>query len=157
MRKLLTTALATLLMAGCTTDTVYSTYQHTPVKGWEKNDTLAFDIPPLPADGSYALDLGLRINKAYPFMSLTFIVEQTAYPGKRQRRDTLNCPLINENGNMLGQGVSNFQYNFHAGTIQLSTGDSLHITVRHDMKREIMPGITDIGLTLKKERPEAKR
>lgn len=150
-------ALWALMMAGCTTDTVYNSYQHTPIKGWEKNDTLKFDIPRLAEGGPYALDLGLRINSAYPFMSLTLIVEQTIYPGNRQYRDTLNCPLINENGNMLGQGVSSFQYNFHANRLHLDTGDSLHITVRHDMKREILPGVSDIGIILKHDMPAAAR
>ena len=28
----------------------------------------------------------------------------------------------------------------------MNQGDSIHITVRHDMKREILPGVSDIGV-----------
>jgi hypothetical protein len=36
-------------------------------------------------------------------------------------------------------------------TIRLNEGDSLHVLVKHNMKREIMPGITDIGLRVEKQ------
>jgi hypothetical protein len=35
--------------------------------------------------------------------------------------------------------------------LQLQEGDSLHVVVRHNMKREILPGIFDVGIKLLKE------
>ena len=34
-------------LASCTTNTVYDSYSHTPLTGWEKNDTLTFCVPKL--------------------------------------------------------------------------------------------------------------
>jgi hypothetical protein len=34
--------------------------------------------------------------------------------------------------------------------MMLNKGDSLEIKIRHDMKREILPGISDIGIMLNK-------
>jgi hypothetical protein len=33
----------------------------------------------------------------------------------------------------------------------LHRGDSLHLSVHHDMKREILPGITSVSIKLKKK------
>jgi gliding motility-associated lipoprotein GldH len=131
---------------------VYDKYNHTPIAGWEKNDTLSFNVPKQQSNGLYGIDLGLRIDNAYPFMGLTLIVEQRIFPSKELKIDTLNCDLIDKNGNPRNQGISYYQYNFHVNDLSLAQGDSLHITVRHDMKREILPGISDVGIQIEKEK-----
>ncbi len=151
MRKKFITlcVLAALLLGSCNGGIIYNKYNHTPLSGWEKNDTLSFDVPRLANAGTYQPQLGLRINGAYPFMSLTLIVEQTVYPGKKVFIDTLNCKLRNQQGISTGQGISYYQYDYPLHTLELVKGDSLHISVRHDMKREILPGISDIGIKYK--------
>ncbi|MFQ9996553.1 MAG: gliding motility lipoprotein GldH, partial [Hoylesella buccalis] len=42
------------------------------------------------------------------------------------------------------------QYAFDITSMDLHEGDSLHISVRHDMKREILPGISNVGVSLTK-------
>jgi len=136
------------LLSSCNRHTVYDHYSHTPIAGWEKNDTLVFNIPKLTVGGMYQQFLGLRINGAYPFMSLYLIVEQTIEPQHRVLTDTLNCRLINQKGISEGQGISYYQYNFPITRIDLQAGDSLHVCIRHGMKRDILPGIADIGLRM---------
>lgn len=96
----------------------------------------------------YATMLGLRVSEAYPFQSLTLIVEQTVFPEKRTTRDTLNCQIYDPKGTIKGQGINYFQYHYLVSERNLKEGDSLHITVRHDMRREIIPGVADIGIKL---------
>ncbi|MBS5895753.1 MAG: gliding motility lipoprotein GldH [Prevotella buccae] len=152
MKKAVFTLLYILTLAvSCNDKRVYDHFQHAPVAGWEKNDTLFFDIPKVAESGHYSADLGLRINATYPFMGLTLIVEQFSYPDRKRRVDTVNCKLMDSNGKMKGYGIGSFQYTFHITDLDLQQGDSLHIGVRHDMKREILPGISDIGIILKKE------
>lgn len=139
------TAMAALLGA-CSGGTVYDQYDHTPLSGWEKNDTLSFDIPPMKHTALYREELGLRINGAFPFKSLQLIVEQKFLASKRIRRDTLNCRLIDNDGNVKGRGVSFYQYLFHIDDMEIEQGDSLRINIRHNMKREILPGIADVGI-----------
>ena len=139
-----------LALAGGNRKTLYNHYEHTPIAGWEKNDTLIFDVNPARQEGVYREEVGLRINGAYPFQGLCLIVEQLILPSGVTRSDTLNCSLIDREGNVKGQGVSYYQYNFHLTNLSLSQGDSLHVRIRHNMKREILPGIADVGLSLKK-------
>ncbi len=156
------------LLSSCTRQTKYYHYVHTPVTGWEKNDTISFDVPPLEQEGEYGRQVDLRITGFYPFMKLTLIVEtdcidrhqrtrqagraRMAYGARRERgdvsRDTVRCTLISGDGRTTGEGVGNYQYSFSMPPRTYHVGDSLHITIRHDMKREILPGISDVGLRL---------
>lgn len=140
---------ATALLS-CNRKTVYDRYEPTPLAGWEKNDTLSFYISPVDEGGVYKEEVGLRINGTYPFTGLCLIVEQTVLPISVTRSDTLNCRLISDNGKVKGRGVSCYQYKFHLTNITLCKGDSMHIRVRHNMKREILPGISDVGIRLDK-------
>lgn len=140
--------IAATALQSCNESKVYDKYDHTPLSGWEKNDTLRFDIPRLTADGMYESTLGLRITDNYPFMWLTLIVEQRLMPADTIFTDTVKCELTDRNGKTRGKGVSYYQFRFPVTKMQLSKGDSLHIRVRHDMKREMLPGISDVGISL---------
>ncbi len=129
---------------------IYCHYESTPSAGWEKNDTISFGIPPVSEAGYYKEELGLRINESYPFLGLCLIVQQTVLPSGYCHYDTLNCHLIDKKGTIRGTGINHYQYTFHVNTIRLAEGDSLHIRIKHNMKREIMPGVTDIGIRIDK-------
>ena len=146
---------ATMSLPSCKHSTVFDSYAHTPIAGWEKNDTLSFEVSPLLEAGHYRQSLGLRITGAYPFMGLTLIVEQTVYHRNKKipgecKKDTVNCQLIDNNGVSKGQGISYYQYNFPINIYQMHQGDSIHVAIRHDMKREILPGVSDIGIKISK-------
>ncbi len=152
MTLLAVTAIAvTASLSSCNDKKVYDHYEHTPLAGWEKNDRLSFSIPAAEEDGVYTTELGLRINATYPFMGLTLIVDQHILPADTTLSDTLHCDLIDTNGNTRGQGVNLYQYRFRIGEHPLHQGDSLQVSVRHDMKREILPGISDIGLIVERK------
>lgn len=140
--------IVTLLYA-CDMDTVYYHYEHTPIQGWEKNDTLSFDIGPIDRPGMYDANIGLRINGSFPFTRLALIVETKIYPRQQVITDTVMCNLTSKRGVSSRHGISYSQYTSPAGEITLSPGDSLHVSIRHCMKRDILPGISDIGIHLK--------
>ena len=150
LQKIIFAIAIVFTIASCSGNKVYDKYAHTPVAGWEKNDTLKFNIPPVADKQLYSSELGLRINGDYPFMGLTLIVEQTVFPSHKTQIDTLNCSLHDTHGNSNGTGLSYYQYNFHITDMKLNKGDSLEVKIRHDMKREILPGISDIGIMLSK-------
>lgn len=193
-------ALFTLLLltagvcAGCMDGTVYHHYEHIPVAGWEKTDTIMFSVPPIDEDGLYNIRLGLRTTGQYPFMSITLIAEmQTIAVADTMSQEpvadslshkpvadslslksvadslntepiagtlsherpiiryTLPCRLMNKRGNTQGQGINYYQYDFIVADIPLNAGDSLRIGIRHDMKREILPGLSDLGIIIRKK------
>lgn len=116
--------------------------------GWDKNDTLFFVVGPVSVSGRYQEDIGLRISGEYPFTGLNLIIEQKNESKQLLRVDTLSCNLISERGHAKGKGLSQFQYLFPLPTVDLQEGALLYVSVRHDMKRDILPGISDVGFRL---------
>ena len=164
--KALTVVLSVLFAAclatACVGGKVFDEYEQIPVEGWDKTDTLTFSVPAVAADGVYNLALGLRTTGDYPFMSLTLLFEANIIAKKSENSSvvkapqrlsrTLSCPLVSSRGRSQGQGVSLYQYNFHVATISLREGDSLQVNIRHNMKREMLPGLSDLGLSITRNR-----
>lgn len=139
-----------MLLTACKQSTIYYHCEDTPESGWEKNEHLTFDVGRLNSDATCQEELAVRISNRYPFMKVMLIVSQTIYPAGKTLTDTLDCNLINERGNAIGSGISQYQYLIPLKTLQLHQGDSLHLSVHHNMKREILPGITSVGIRIKK-------
>ena len=139
-----------LTLTACDRSRVYDHFDHTPLQGWEKNDTLMYDVPSLQEAGTHTITLSLRTNDLYPFTCISLIVEQHIFPGRRSHTDTVKCDLSKDNRLKTG-GVSATQMEYPLRRIVLSKGDSMHISVRHNMKREILPGISDIGIRLTRQ------
>ena len=140
--------LALIVLCGCQEQVACHEFRHIYEPGWDKTDTIHFDTRSLSAGGNYRLDAELRTDKNYPFQKLTIEIEQTVYPSKEKYHDVIVCDLISEEGVIEGDGISYFQYQFHVRDLSLHKGDSVHICLTHNMKREIMPGITDVGIRL---------
>lgn len=140
------------IFSACNGDMTYSRYMDISIVGWERSDSVLFNIPPLKQAGIYAPTLGIRINNSFPFKSVAIIIEQTVYPKKIVYCDTINCKLYDDKGRLLGNGISNHQYIFNVKPRQYEQGDSIHIYIRHDMKCEILPGITSVGIELSKKK-----
>lgn len=143
-------AMAALMTTACHRGVIYNHYEHVDNDGWERNDTMHFYIPRVEQSGMYKQQLMLRTNNSLPFLGINVVVEQEIYPRGQRLRQRIDCPLIAKDGNVLGKGISCYQYTFDIDNVELYEGDSLHIFVMHHMKRETMHGITDVGILVSK-------
>ena len=139
-------AMAALMVSACHRGVIYSHYEHVDNDGWERNDTMHFYIPCVKESGVYQQQVMLRTDNSLPFLGISVIVEQEILPRGEHKRKRIYCPLVENNGQVMGNGISCYQYSFKVDSLELYEGDSLHIYVMHYMKRETMPGITDVGL-----------
>ena len=130
--------------------TVYSQYEHIDGTAWEKTDTITFDVPPFKTAGTYHKKLGLRLAEGFPFMTLSIEMELQVLPKGMIYSSQHKLSVIDQQGNPKGKGLSLYQYEFDLGKVELEEGDSLHIRVAHNMKREILPGVMDIGIFIVK-------
>lgn len=145
---LISTIAAALLLMACDRKTVFDQYVHTPLNGWEKNDTIAFAIDSIGQSGEYTEEIGVRTNGKYPFTSLTLAVHQTIQPSGEVRDTTINCTFTDKNDQVVGNGIGYSQFSFPLETVRMEVGDTLKVIIRHNMKREILPGVLDIGFKL---------
>lgn len=131
--------------------TVYANYAHIDDTTWEKTDTITFDVPPVKAAGTYQEKLGLRLADDFPFLALSMDIEIQVQPKGILHRGQHKFSVIDQGGNPKGKGLSLQQYTFDLGDLELEEGDSLHISMAHNMKREILPGVVDLGIILIKK------
>lgn len=137
-----------LMMAACDRSVVYNHYEHVDNEGWERTDTMHFYVPLIKQTGTYHQQLMLRTNNQLPFLGISVIVEQDIYPVGRKLRKRIDCKLVEQNGHVMGSGISCYQYTFDVDSLQLNEGDSLHMYVMHYMKQENMKGISDVGILI---------
>lgn len=138
-------------MVACDRKTVFDKYVHTPLNGWEKNDTIAFSIDSIRQRGEYMEEIGVRTNGQYPFTSLTIAVHQTVQPSGAVHDTTINCTFMDNENSSASNGIGYSQFSFPLKKVRMEAGDTLHVTIRHNMKREILPGVSDIGFKLTRE------
>lgn len=81
---------------------------------------------------------------------MTIIVEQTILPHGRPTKDTLVCRFADDDGNILGNGLSLYQYEYPIDNIKVYENDSLRIRIWHGMRKEAINGVADVGVALKK-------
>lgn len=130
----------------CNVSPSYHEYKPTSTEGWEQRDVIQFPIDSLLRGGEYSLSVGVRATAAYPFQTLYLLVEQNFTSPVLTRRDTVKCVLTNKQGDLNGSGLRVMQYSFPVGKIALHKGQSGTITIRHIMRREILPGVSDVGI-----------
>lgn len=140
-----------LILGAChRTPMVYNHYEHVDNDGWTRNDTIHFYVSPIQQAGTYSQKLMLRTNNKLPFLGVSVIVEQDIYPMQRKLRKRIDCQLVEDNGHVIGSGISCYQYTFPIDSVALNEGDSIHIYVMHHMKQDNMPGISDVGILISK-------
>ena len=150
LKTILILAVAALWMS-CDRQKVYSHYEHVIQEGWEKNDTLFYEVPPVKEAGTYEEIIGIRTDISFPFQSIALNVAQEVIPQGTRYQTTKNCVLYDESGKERGNGISRFQHEIYLKDIQLNKGDSVRIRITHNMRREILSGVSDIGIILKRK------
>ena len=140
-----------VFFTGCDRNKVYSHYEHVPQEGWEKVDTLFYEVPPVKEAGTYQEEIGIRTDIDFPFQSLALVVAQEIHPRGEHLQTVKNCVLYDQTGKERGNGISRFLNVVHLADIQLNKGDSLRICITHNMRRELMSDISDIGFILTKK------
>lgn len=138
-------------VTSCKDSRIYDHYEPIDVKGWERNDTLIFNIARQHTSGTYHLNIGMRATDGMPYTNLAMIMRIRILPGNTWITDTIHYNIIDNNGKLLGKnGVSSSELQYHVTDIQLHRGDSLHITLNHCMNRDEIPGLTEVGIQLKR-------
>ena len=126
-------------------------YNHTPIEGWEQHNVQTFQIDTIREDGYYDFSVCLRNTNSYPFQSLWLLVQQHFLRPDTVMQDTVVCYLTDLQGNQQGKGFSIYQNEYPFRRIYLGKGCEAVVSVSHIMRRNILPGISDVGLLVKKE------
>ncbi|MCR5680063.1 MAG: gliding motility lipoprotein GldH [Prevotella sp.] len=144
-------AIVATVAASCSRSTVYSHFEPIPQEGWERAKTLSFAVGPLADSVGCQEVLGLRVTSFYPYTDIVLIISQQALLSGLRCTDTVALPLVNEHGQSLGTGIGSQQFTLPLRQMHLKADDILHVQVRHNMHRDPLPGVSDVGIILSEE------
>jgi gliding motility-associated lipoprotein GldH len=132
-------------------ETPCHSYQEVPTEGWEQQHSLTFNIDTIRKTAYYRVIVNVRTTNAYPFQSLWLLVHQQYSRPQLSSKDTVVCVFTDQQGNPLRHGISLRQYSDSATSLLLRKGQYGTVTVSHIMRRNILSGISDVGVEIRKE------
>jgi len=155
MKHFLPIIVLSLMLIGCTSNTIYSHYESLPISGWCADSTIRFPFEITDSLAHYDMVVNLRHTDNYPFQNVWFFTE-LYLDSTLLEKDTLNYYLADQRGRWLGNGAAgkhDMPTLYKQNVRFASTGQySLHVT--HGMRTEQLNGCSDLGLTISL-RPES--
>ena len=136
---------------GCNDKTMYYSYTPTPSTGWEKNDTLQFNIPVNDSLVLLYLNTEVRSSNTYPYRDLWLEVRHNLKGSDTWQVDTLQFVLADEEGKRTDQSWSCFyQKSKHLNPIFVKDTGTYVVKINHAMYDNNIKGIHDIGILISK-------
>lgn len=126
-------------------------YHSTPVEGWEQHRTQIFPVDSVAKAGLYEVLVGVRTTYEFPYQTLWLEVTEKLDSPAYLNVDTLVCHITDAKGNTLGNGISLFQEQNMLNEMRLSVGQKGTIAVRHIMRRNNLPGVSDVGVLVRRK------
>ncbi len=138
-----------LLANSCTGDTLWHGYVHVGSHGWHDNDTLAFDLPAAPSEGTYSMDIELRTTPAFAYRQLGVVRQMLLSNPDTTFRDTVFIQTSTNGQRLTGYGVTVQSFSQVAPELCLSQGQQARILLHHIMSRGTMPDVIDVGIRVR--------
>lgn len=147
--------LTAALLQACYQSTAYFRYFSTDINGWERDSVLHYHVRAVKEGGFYAEEIGVRTSKLYPFKQLSLVIDQKVISTNDSHANVVNSDTIvfdiyDNDGNLRGKGIDLYQLVVPFKGIRLQEGDSIEMAVRHNMRRNAIEGIADVGLKVTK-------
>ncbi len=135
-------------LVSCQENTLVHEYKHTSPEGWDRTDTITFEIPPVAESGTYEVSLGLRLCNNFSYQDVHVTSEFHLEEPSMKKKDTVCVITSDKDGKLLGYGIAYHQYEQPYTKIQLRKGQHGKIKVYHNMNKEVLPYLTDIGICI---------
>ena len=140
----------TMLLCNCFNDTVSLQYKHLGQEGWDRSDTLVFDLPEVKAGGEFLPSVLIRTDNLFPYYKLWLCYELELECPKLVLRDTMCVEFASQDVGIVTNGLIVRKYVQDSRSVRLTAGQRGRIRIYHLMMQEVMPGILEVG-------PEVRR
>ena len=144
INKIMTTAAVTAsavcFLSSCSEDdTLYFSYEPVDNEKWEKSDDLHFTIAPQRYKGNCKSFVVLRMNEKYPFKNVSVNVETKLHGIKAVKRVDFD---VRHNHS----GIRHNDYIMPVNKLYVEENDTIYVRIAHNMKTNMLHGITDVGI-----------
>jgi gliding motility-associated lipoprotein GldH len=140
-----------LLLSACEKGDIYLQFHSFAGAEWNKEEAATFEVPIHDNTTPYHVTIHLRNNNRYPYRNLWLFVDYQTPNGQR-RTDTLSVDLADAYGKWYGTGISLYNHSlpYQTGVQYADTGTHTY-TLRHGMRADVLRGIADIGVRVRRE------
>lgn len=141
-----------LITVCCENQTIGYAYHHIGAEGWKKKDTLSLELPIADTlSRTLHLQVIVRNNSRFPYRELPLCVSYGPSGSEDRATVSLRFALAGENGKWEGAGWSGlYQSSLPLETIRTKGEGSYQFSINHLLADEVLAGITDVGVQLKR-------
>ena len=149
-KELVYLLLSSICIASCIGGTFFHSYKPLPAEGWERRDTICFDLPQAAQDFNGTLTIGLRTKTSISMQEVVLAVEQCDKTSSTYHCDTVRYPLTDAEGFALAKGVNNHQYETRHLPFSMKKDQCISVRIHHLMRNEMVQSITELGIKIEK-------
>lgn len=148
----LSITLVFIALLSCNGKSIYKKYQEIPDRIWNKEFQTEFEFEIEDTSQYTQIDVLVRNASIYPYSNIWLFIHQTS-PDGRTQTDTLECILADESGKWLGDGMGDIWDNeiLWRKNYKFPQSGTYTYSIEHAMRADILPGIMDIGLSIKEQ------
>lgn len=141
--------LTVLLLNSCTGGIVQQQFRTISGNdGWERTDTLTYDIPEIQETRDYGMQIHVRVGTRFPYRAVWMARELELHNPYMLKCDTVCVKISDDSGQMDASGTMLFTVDRKIGSIQLKKGQKGRLKLFHLMQQETLPQVHDIGIKL---------
>lgn len=153
MKSLLKSSSLLLLIAGlviaCNEQTVYHSYHSISPRGWNKSDTLLFNVPITDSLKTLRLFAEVRNKGKYLYQDFYLVVSHNLQDSTAFETDTLRFVLVDKEGKWQGRGWGSlFQSALLMKEVVVRYPGNYRFKASQGMKDDTLVGISDIGIKI---------
>ena len=148
-RSTVSLILTVLLLISCTGGTVQ--YQFRTISGndgWERTDTLTYDIPEIQKTRNYGMHIQIRVGTQFPYRTIWIARELELDNPHMLKCDTVRIDMSDSPDQMDATGVTILTVDREVSPIHLKKGQKGRLRLMHLMRQESLPMIHEIGIKL---------
>lgn len=118
--------------------------------GWQRSDTLLFELPVLPKQKEVDFLVDVRYTGEFPYRHLWLVIQSNVTDSLLWQTDTLCCTLYDEKGNFAGTGMAGvYQVEVPLATCIPDGSSCARVQIGHCVNDESVKGIMDVGIRVK--------
>ena len=137
-------------LVACDKQTIYHSYQALPAEGWQKKDTLSFNVEVPDSFTYYKLFVEVRNRNDYPYQNINLSISYLAPTDTLSLpTDTIQLTLADKEGKWKGTGWGSlYQSEFPVGGIRIRKPGNYQFKIAYTFTDQSLNGINDIGIRL---------
>ena len=145
-----------LLLVSCDKKRVFDEYKALDGK-WKKDNVVSFNFDQKDTVSKYNMFINVRNNNSYPYSNLFLIVHLQEPGSKLTKVDTLEYPMANPDGSLMGEGFSDVKESklWYKENVRFPKAGKYTVSIQHAVRKggEVpgvneLNGVIDVGLRI---------